>query len=313
MTTKQGKDVSVDDKQEHKDNPVLGMTAGVAAFFMLALMNVFAKILSETHHVIEIAFYRNLIATLPFLFIIFVLGRRQLLVVKSKPLAIGTRSVLGTLSLITTFAAFATLPMADTTAFLFTSSLFIPLLGIFFLGEKVGPYRWSAVIAGFIGVLIMLRPTGDINTLGVTLALSAAFMHAILQIILRYLGKFERPETVTFYFVMIGTVVAALPLPFVAKPPTLEEIPLLFGVGLTGALAQFLLSLAFSKAPAALITIFNYSGIIWATFFGWVIWAQWPVTAIWVGGGIVIASNLLIIWRENRSSKITGARIRAGM
>jgi drug/metabolite transporter (DMT)-like permease len=287
------------------------MAAALAAFFMLAIMNVFAKILSETHHVIEIAFYRNLIATLPFLFIIFVLGRRDILVVKSKPLAIGTRSVLGTLSLITTFAAFATLPMADTTAFLFTSSLFIPVLGIFFLAEKVGPYRWSAVIIGFLGVIIMLRPTGDINTLGVTLALSAAFMHAVLQIILRYLGKFERPETVTFYFVMIGTVVAALPLAFVATPPSLAEIPLLFGVGLSGALAQFLLSLAFSKAPAAVVTVFNYSGIIWATFFGWVIWADWPVTAIWIGGSVVIASNLFMIWRENRLSKLTGARVRA--
>ncbi len=298
--------------KEHRDHPVLGMVTALGAFFMLAVMNVFAKILSETHHVIEIAFYRNLIATLPFLFIIFVLGRRDILVVKSKPLAIGARSVLGTISLVTTFAAFAALPMADTTAFLFTASLFIPVLGIFFLGEKVGPYRWSAVIIGFVGVVIMLRPTGDINTLGVSLALSAAFMHAVLQVILRYLGKFERPETVTFYFVMIGTVVAALPLPFVAKPPTMAEIPLLFGVGLTGALAQFLLSLAFSKAPAAVVTVFNYSGIIWATVFGWLIWAQWPGTAIWIGGSIVISSNLFMIWRENRLSKITGARIRAG-
>jgi drug/metabolite transporter (DMT)-like permease len=185
------------------------------------------------------------------------------------------------------------------------------LLGIFFLGEKVGPYRWSAVIVGFLGVLVMLRPTGEVHALGVTLALGAALMHAILQIILRYLGKFERPETVTFYFVIIGTVVAALPLPFIATPPTLAEIPLLFGVGLTGALAQFLLSVAFSKAPAAVVTVFNYSGIIWTTLFGWLIWAEWPVTAVWIGGSIVIASSLFVIWRENRLAKVTGARVRA--
>ncbi|MCB1529464.1 MAG: DMT family transporter [Rhodospirillales bacterium] len=296
---------------EHKDNPILGMAAGAAAFFLFAVMMVFAKILSETHHVIEIAFYRNLIATLPFLFIIFVMGKRDILVIQKKPVAVGMRSLLGTLSLVLTFAAFAAMPMADTTAFLFTSSLFIPVLGLFFLHEKVGPYRWGAVLTGFTGVLIMATPAGEINTLGVTLALSAAFMHAILQTLLRHLGKFEKPETVTFYFVLIGTITSALALPFVASPPTVEEIPLLFGVGLTGALAQYLISVAFSKAPAAIITVFNYSGIIWATLFGWVIWQDLPSLSIWIGGSIVIVSNLFIIWRESRQGKITEDRIRA--
>lgn len=296
---------------EHKDAPLIGMSAAIGAFFMLAVMNVFAKILSENHHVIEIAFYRNLIATLPFLIWIFVFGRTDILKINSNPAGVGIRSVLGSISLMTTFAAFAAMPMADTTAFLFTASLFIPVLGIVFLKEKVGPYRWGAVIIGFIGVIIMLGPTGNVNPAGVTLALSAAFMHAILQTILRFLGKTEKPETVTFYFLMIGTIVAALPLPFVARPPTMDEIPFLFAVGLTGALAQFLLSIAFKYAPAALVTIFNYSGIIWATLFGWFIWNDWPTSAILIGGSIVISSNIFIVWRESRKSKITDARVRA--
>ena len=294
-----------------QDNVIKGMVAGLGAFFMLSVMNVFAKMLSETHSVIEIAFYRNLIATLPFLIWIFCFGRHDILKINSKPVSIGMRSVIGTVSLITTFAAFAAMPMADTTAFLFTASLFIPVLGIIFLKETVGPYRWGAVIIGFIGVVIMLNPTGEINSLGVTLALSAAFMHAVLQTILRHLGKYEKPETVTFYFVLIGTIVAALPLPFVAVPPTVEEIPLLFAVGLSGALAQFLLSIAFSNAPAAVVTVFNYSGIIWATIFGWMIWQEWPAHAIWIGGSIVIASNIFMIWRESRKGKVTGDRVRA--
>lgn len=295
----------------NKENIKLGMLAGVAAFFMFAMMNVLAKMLSETHSVIEIAFYRNLFATLPFLFIIFVMGRREILVINQKPGGVMVRAVLGTLSLIITFAAFASMPMADTTAFLFTSSLFIPALGFFFLGEQVGKYRWSAVIIGFIGVLIMVKPTGDVNMTGITLALSAAMMHATLQTILRHLGKFEKPETITFYFVMIGTVVAALPLPFVAKPPTIEEIPLLFGVGLTGALAQFLLSTAYKHAQVAIITVFNFSGIIWATLFGWMFWGDWPSLTIWIGGGIVIGSNIFIVWRESRRRQMLKAEIDA--
>lgn len=287
------------------------MSCAIGAFFMFALMQVFAKLLSETHHVIEIAFYRNLVGTIPFLFMIFIMNKREILTINSRPKTILVRSILGTISLVITFGAFAYLPMADATAFLFTASLIIPILSIFFLGEKVGPYRWGAILIGFIGVLIMLQPTGVFNATGVTLALSAASMHAVLQIILRKLGKSEKPETVTFYFLMIGTITAALGLPFVAVPPTWEEIPLMFGVGLTGMTAQFLLSHAYKNAEATIVTVFNYSGIIWATLFGWMIWNDWPAITIWIGGGIVIASNVFILWRESRKGKVTDARIRA--
>lgn len=293
------------------DNIIKGMIAGLAAFFMLSVMNVFAKILSETHHVVEIAFYRNLIATLPFLFMIFVMKKREIVKINSRVKGVIARAVIGTISLVTTFAAFAAMPMADTTAFLFTASLIIPVLGFFFLGEKVGIYRWGAVIVGFIGVLIMLNPHGNVNMLGIILALSAASMHAVLQTILRYLGKTEKPETITFYFVAIGTLVAAIPLPWLSNTPTLSELPLFLGVGLTGLAAQYLLSIAFGNAPAAVVTVFNYSGIIWATIFGWLIWMDWPAHSIWIGGSIVIASNIFIIWRESRKGKVTGDRIRA--
>lgn len=290
---------------------MLGMSAAMGAFFMFTVMNVFAKLLSASHTVIEIAFYRNLIATLPFLVLIFVFGQRDILVIRSKPTVIGVRAVIGSLSLMTTFAAFSLMPMADTTVLLFTSSLFIPILGVIFLQERVGPYRWSAVVIGFAGVLIMVQPTGDVYALGVSVALAAALLHATVQVILRYLGRFERPETVTFYFVVIGTLVTALPLPFVAVQPKMAEIPLLFGVGLSGAAAQWLLSVAFRNAPAAIITVFNYSGIVWATLFGWLIWNDWPLPTVLTGAAVVIASNALMIWRESRLGRISDARVRA--
>jgi len=287
------------------------MTAAMGAFFMFTVMNVFAKLLSVNHSVIEIAFYRNLIACMPFLFMVFALGKRDILVIQSKPAAVGVRAVVGAISLTTTFAAYSLMPMAETTVLLFTSSLFIPVLGVIFLHERVGPYRWAAVAVGFVGVVIMVGPAGNVNALGVGVALFAALMHASLQIILRYLGKFERPETVTFYFLVIGTLVTALPLPFVAVTPTMKEVPLLFGVGFSGAAAQWLLSTAFRNAPAAIVTVFNYSGIVWATLFGWLIWNDWPLPVVLAGAGVVVASNALVIWRESRARTLTGARVRA--
>jgi len=157
----------------------------------------------------------------------------------------------------------------------------------------------------------MVRPTGDIYALGVAVAMIAALMHAILQIILRYLGRYEGPETVAFYFLVIGTLMMALPMPFVAVRPALSEVPLLFGVGLSGAAAQWLLSVAFRNAPAATVTVFNYSGIVWATLLGWMIWGDWPLPMVLAGAAAVIASNVLIIWRESRVREISDDRVRA--
>ena len=288
---------------EADDRPLIGIAAAAGSVLMLSLMNVFAKLLSDTHHVAEIAFYRNVIALLPFLAVIVLFSRYDILKINSKPNALIARSVVGTASLITTFAAFAVLPLADGQAFLFTASLFVPVLGYFVLREKVGPYRWSAVIVGFIGVLIMVRPTGHLNLLGVGLALSAALMHATLGTLLRLLGRTERPETVTFYFLLIGAILTLPAMPFVATVPARDELLLFLGAGLTGAMAQLLLSVAYKNAPAALATIFNYTGIIWATAFGWFIWGDWPALPVWIGAGIIIASSLVIVWREQHIAR----------
>lgn len=290
-----------------KDNPTLGMLCAIGAFFMFAVMNVFAKKLSDHHHVIEIGFYRNLIAMMPLLFIIYIMGKREILTIKSNPRMIVVRSVIGTISLVVTFGAYSVMPMADATAFLFTSSLIVPVLGFFFLQEHVGKYRWSAILIGFMGVIIMLKPTGDVELSGVALALSAACMHATLQTILRSLGKTESPETVTFYFVFIGTFVSLIPMPLVFTMPTWSEAPLILGLGLTGVAAQFLLSIAYKNAQAAIVTVFNYSGIVWATLFGWMFWNDWPTSTILIGGAIVIASNVFIVWREQKLAKAARA------
>jgi drug/metabolite transporter (DMT)-like permease len=285
-----------------RDNVVLGMAAAMGAFFMFSLMVLFAKLLSENHSVIEIAFYRNLIGTLPFLFVIFALGRRDIMQLHTKPVLVISRAVIGTASLIITFFAYSLMPLAETTALLFASSLFIPVLAVLILKESVGPYRWSAILFGFAGVVVMARPTGDVYVLGVAVALCAALLHAILQIMLRYLGQFEKPETISFYFFVVGTLITAIAMPFIAVRPTVDEFPLLLGVGFSGAAAQWMLSVAYKNAPAAIVTVFNYTSIVWATLFGFMIWNEWPVPTVIAGAVIVIASNLLIIWRESRLS-----------
>lgn len=298
-------------KQESEDSDriSLGMLAGSAAIFMFTIMNVFAKYLSANHSVIEIAFYRNFIACIPFLVAIFVFRRREILVIQSRPRAVAFRAVLGTVTLTLTFSAYSLMPMADTTVLLFASSLFIPVLGVLILKERVGPYRWFAVFVGFVGVAIMVNPSGAGNVLGVSIALCAAFMQGFMSILLRHLGGTERPVTITFYFFIIGTFLTGLALPFVATGPTLAEIPILFGIGISGAAAQWLYSVALKYTPAAIVAVVNYSSIIWATLFGWLVWNEWPLPVVLAGAAVVISANLLIVWRENRLLRTTKPKI----
>ncbi len=288
----------------HIDRIALGMAASAASFFMLNTMNAFAKLLSTHHAVIEVAFYRNVIAVAPFAVWFLLPGHRERLKIYGRPGTLVLRSVIGTASLVATFKAFNALPMADAQSLFFTASLFVPVMGYFFLKEHVGPYRWSAVVVGFLGMLVIVRPSGAVNLAGVSFAITAAFMHATLGALLRILGRTERPETVTFYFLAIGSCLTGLAMPFVATVPAWQEVPYFVGAGISGAFAQMLLSIAYKYAPVALVTIFNYTGIVWATGYGWFIWGDWPCKPVWIGAGIIIASSLFIVWRENKMAKL---------
>ncbi len=281
------------------DQPLWGMAAAVGAFLMLSTMSLLAKLLSERHAIIEIAFWRNLIGLLPFVVLIFGFGRRDTLRVKSKPGIVITRSVIATASVICLFAAFSLLPLADATAFIFTSALFVPVFGYFFLGERVGVYRWSAILVGFAGVLVIAQPSGNWNLAGILFALAGAVLNATLSTMLRLLGRTERQDTLTFYLLFVGLLLVTPVMPFIAVTPTKAEIPLLIGLGLSGFSMQLLLSTAFKYAPAALAALFSYTQIVWATLFGWAIFSEWPAPHILIGTAIIVTASVFVVLREN--------------
>src|SRR5262249_6996396 len=150
--------------------------------------------------------------------------RWDMLQVKSKPGVVITRSVIATASVMCLFGAFAYLPLADATAIIFTSALFVPIFGFFFLDERVGVYRWSAILVGFVGVLIIAQPTGGWNLVGVTFALAGAVLNAVLGTLLRLLGRTERQDTLTFYLLFMGLLLVSPAMPFIGVMPTRGEI-----------------------------------------------------------------------------------------
>ena len=285
----------------HIDLPLKGIVLAVIAYFLLAVMNMLAKVLVEDHHIVEIAFYRNLVSVIPFL--AFILLTRQYHLFKTdKPKALAARSVIGTISLVTTFTAFTLLPMAETTVLLFTATLIVPALAFFILKEKVGLHRWSAIIIGFLGVMAIVGLKGFTGSwLGIGFAIAAALMHASLGLLLRFM-KTESPITVTFYFVLTGMVLTGVFMPFIATVPSGFNLFLLVCTGIAGGLAQFCLAGALKYAPIAVTAPLNYTGLIWATGFDIIIWSVIPGWPVYAGAFVVISANLYVIYREHKKN-----------
>lgn len=301
VTAKIQPNESMPQNQPHKDHLLLGVSSGIAAFFLLAVMGAFAKLLLDNHNVVEIAFYRNALAVIPMLLYIAVRKSWHLFEVKNKPV-MTARVIGGLLTLIITYAALDFLPLADATVIFMSSTLFVPVLAFLILGERIGPWRWLAVFVGFSGVILVAGPTGNIPFVGGIIALLAATGHAAIHIILRFLRD-ENAFTVTLYFMGGSAALTALALPFVFNMPQQKEWLWFAGVAISGGLAQYCLTTAMKFAPATVITPLNYTGLLWATGLDILIWAYVPGWPVFIGGAIIIGANVFIAWRERKARR----------
>lgn len=264
---------------------------------MFAVMSATAKHLSDMHHVAEIAFYRNLIAVIPF-FLFLLMTRKTQYLRTEKPRLIFFRACIGSISLIVSYAAISMLPMSYATVLFFTSSLMAPVMAHFILREYIGIHRWSAIFIGMCGVLIIAQPSGAVSMAGLMLALFAASLHAMMYTALRHL-KTESPITVTFYFVLAGAVIPGLFMPWIARMPSIEEIPFFLLLGVSGGLAQLSLSTAYKYAPVSFITPFAYTALLWSVLFDVFIWGfDLNYTAIFSGAALILCAQLYILYRE---------------
>jgi drug/metabolite transporter (DMT)-like permease len=287
----------------HTDNVMQGIVYAIAAFFLLSLMSAIAKLLMETHHVVEIVFIRNFVALVPLL--IYMMAFRRFDILKTrKPGWMLTRVILGTTGLAVTFLALDYLPIADATVLFMTSSLIIPALSFFFLKEYIGWRRWITIIIGLAGVILIARPTGEVQALGVAIALTAALFHSVIHVILRKM-KSESSLTITFYFILSGAFFAGLLMPwFNSGLPSWHDLMLYLALGISGGLAQYTLTKSFSAAPASVLAPFNMTGLVWASLFDVLIWHHVPGWPVFAGGSIILAAKLYIIHRERVALKL---------
>lgn len=215
------------------------------------------------------------------------------------------RSMLGMVGMVCNFGSVLLLPLAEATTLGFTAPLFVVLIGSLFLREHVGPWRWTAVLLGFAGVVIVAQPGGQpISMSGAILGLGAGLCVAIVSFLIRDLSKSEDSVSIVFYFSAFGALIAAALLPFFpAAMPSPGMLVLLVAMGLAGTSGQLLMTASLRHGAVAAVIVLDYTQLIWATLYGWWLWKLLPPAATWLGAPLVVGAGVMVVWREHRLGK----------
>lgn len=215
------------------------------------------------------------------------------------------RGVLGMTAGYTAFFAYSRMPIADAYAILFSSPLIIAALSAVVFREKVDARRWAAIIIGFGGVLIMLRPTEAVANVGAFGALASALCFSLSAIVVRHWGRSETAPSFPFYGNAMGLLVLAPVLPFVYVEPTMGDVVLMALCGISAGTALTCLLTAFRIAPGPVVAPFQYTQMLWGVLFGWLVFGDRPGPQLLAGAGIVIVSGLYLLHREARAATPT--------
>jgi drug/metabolite transporter (DMT)-like permease len=217
------------------------------------------------------------------------------------------RAFTGTMAQGCSFLALTMLPLAEQTALTYTTPLFVTLLSIPLLAEKVGIHRWSAVILGFIGIMVIALGQGAFQgggwpekavMIGMAVAVSQGVWSALTTLLVRNLSATESSTTIVLWQSLLMTAFTAVALPFVWTTPNAWELLILILVGLVGGVAQVMLTEAYASAEVSSLGPYSYTSILWAVGLGWLIWGDMPTIATIIGAVLIVLSGLYILHRE---------------
>lgn len=276
----------------------------MAAMAMLSTMFMLVKVAGEAGVSLpELVFWRQAMS-LPIICVALLLTGRLRLLATRRMGSHARRATTGTAGLCCNIGAATLLPLPVATTLGFTTPLFAVLITALVLRETVGRWRWTAVVLGFIGVLVITRPGGvPVPPLGLAAGIGAGIIVAIVSFQIRDLARTEEPIACVFWFAFYGTLFSAILLPFYARPHGPQEWLLLIGIGLSGTLAQFLITAALRFGQVATVVVMDYTALIWSTLYGWSIWGHLPSWTTWAGAPLIVAAGLVITSREHFLSR----------
>ncbi|MEL6621405.1 MAG: DMT family transporter [Pseudomonadota bacterium] len=278
-------------------NPLIGIGCVLLATCLVPASDTLVKILTGHIPVLEVLWLRYLSQTLVLLpIVLWIYGARAFRSVNPKMQLI--RSGLIAVTALQFFTAVSLEPLADVVAVFFVSPFVVTALSPLLLGERVGIWRWSAVVTGFLGALIIIRPGFEAVGPGTLAALGAGITFALFIIATRRMAGGD-PALVTAFLTGLGVaIIAALSLPFVWVTPGVADLPLILGMGVFGSAFGVLIVIAYQHASASELAPYGYVEIAAAALIGWMVFGDLPDAMTWIGIGVIVASGLVIAWRE---------------
>ncbi len=291
----------------------------VFGLFLFSIQDIIIKHFSSDYSVLQIVFLRGVVG-LGLMLALFRLTRERVALKSRRPWLMLLRGLLGFCSYVAYYLAVAAMPLAEVVAITFTMPLFVTAMSALLLRERVGARRWSAVLIGFVGVVVMLSPRGEFNSLAVTFAFIAAVTYASQTIITRFLGSHDNPLTIAFNAILVftlasgflGLVLASGLVALDSSHPSLAflvrgwiapddvDLVLMVLLGFIAAIGFYCLSKAYCSAEASAIAPFEFTYIVWAVIFGYLFWREVPAGSTIVGILILVCSSLYIWYRERR-------------
>lgn len=285
--------------------PLLALLIRLGAVAALATMAALIKYAEAGGvHFLEILFWRQFVSLPILLAWALATGAGRSAFATSRFGAHLRRAFIGLIGMVLNFGGIVLLPLAEATTMNFTAPIWAVLLSVLLLKDRPGIWRWSSVLIGFVGVLVIARPgSGALPLEGAAVALGGAFMIALISIQVADLGRTEKPFTVVFWFSAISTPVVALGLPFAAGAHSAEQWLLLAGIGIFGTIGQLLLTAALRLGEVASVIVMDYSALFWAMLYSALVFGTLPGAGTWIGAPLIICAGLIITWREHHLAR----------
>ncbi len=315
------------------NRPGLGILFVCVAVFAISINDMLIKLLSGGYPLHEIIAFRAGIGLLFSLVLVQLEGGWRILRTSTPGLHL-VRGLLVVTANMAFYAAVAVIPLAEATALFFVAPLFITLLSIPLLGEKVGLFRLGAVFVGFLGVVLMQRPWDssglEVARIVLLLPVFAALTYALMQVMTRKLGVTSQASAMAVYIqgifliVSVGFFVVAgdgrfaertdnESLQFLFKAwvwPKPADLLVLLGLGTCSGVIGYCLSAAYRVANAATVAPFEYLGLPLAILWGWLFFSEWPALPVWAGCALIVGAGLVVFLREQQRARPMGWRQR---
>jgi len=278
------------------ERPLLGILLITAAVFAFACSDASAKVLMDTLSAVQVTWIRWAVFAAALVPPALWVGPGAIR--SAKPALQVWRALGVVVSALLFIAALGLLPLPETTAIAFVSPLYVTALSVPFLGERVGPRRWAAVVVGLVGVLIVVRPGADAFDPAAFLPLIASLIWASALIITRKTSDADSPLVTLLYTGWVGFLLLSVIVPFSWASLSWREAGLGLVTGLTATAAQWFIVLAYRQASASVLAPFFYSQLVWATLLGYMVFDHVPDLWTFTGTGVIVASGLYTAHRE---------------